>query len=158
MEGWNDFFVAQIGASAALLGLLFVAVSLNLSRILSLPSLPDRALVALGLLLVILIVSSLMLVPGQPALARGGALVVVGGALLLAGARLLLRHPGEPGAIKRTVNLVLFVLATAPYVAAGAALLAGLPGLGMLLVAIAIVLSFGKAVLDAWVLLIEINR
>lgn len=36
MEQWQSFFVAQASASAALAGLLFVAVSINLSRILKL--------------------------------------------------------------------------------------------------------------------------
>ncbi len=44
MTGWENFFVAEVGASAALAGLIFVGVSINLNRILSLPRLPDRAL------------------------------------------------------------------------------------------------------------------
>jgi modulator of FtsH protease len=32
-ESWEPFFVAQVGASAALTGLVFVALSINLSRI-----------------------------------------------------------------------------------------------------------------------------
>jgi hypothetical protein len=41
--GWDNFFVAEAGASAALAGLLFVALSINLQRIMSLPTLPGRA-------------------------------------------------------------------------------------------------------------------
>ena len=37
---WANFFFAEVGASAALVGLLFVAVSINLKRILEVPGLP----------------------------------------------------------------------------------------------------------------------
>ncbi len=40
--GWHDFFVAQVGAAAALTGLLFVALSLNITRILQYAWLPAR--------------------------------------------------------------------------------------------------------------------
>jgi hypothetical protein len=64
MSGWENFFISEVGAAAALAGLLFVGVSINLTRILSLPRLPNRALLALVILLAILVVSSLLLVPG----------------------------------------------------------------------------------------------
>ncbi|HEX3901634.1 MAG TPA: hypothetical protein VH853_02220 [Polyangia bacterium] len=41
--GWESFFVAEVGAAAALTGLLFVAVSINLSKVLAFPQLPGRA-------------------------------------------------------------------------------------------------------------------
>jgi hypothetical protein len=44
MSGWENFFIAEVGASAALTGLIFVGVSINLARILSFPKLPNRAL------------------------------------------------------------------------------------------------------------------
>ncbi len=47
MSGWENFLVAQVGASAALAGLVFVGVSINLARILSSGSLPEYALEAL---------------------------------------------------------------------------------------------------------------
>ena len=40
MSGWDNFLLAQVGASAALAGLVFVGVSINLTRILSTGSLP----------------------------------------------------------------------------------------------------------------------
>lgn len=33
MPGWENFFVAQVGASAALAGLVFVGISINLTKI-----------------------------------------------------------------------------------------------------------------------------
>ena len=62
---WTDLFVAAAGASAALAGLIFVAVSINVDRILALPGIPNRALQALVQLIAIVILSILMLAPGQ---------------------------------------------------------------------------------------------
>ena len=45
-SGWKSFFMAQV-ASAALAGLVFIGVSINLTKIMSSPSLPDRALEAI---------------------------------------------------------------------------------------------------------------
>jgi hypothetical protein len=42
-EAWFEFGVGIIGAAAALAGLLFVAMSINIERILALPKLPSRA-------------------------------------------------------------------------------------------------------------------
>jgi modulator of FtsH protease len=54
-------------------------------------------------------------------------------------------------------NMVLFQLAILPYVVGGALLLAGHPD-GLYWVAAAMLMSFVRATLDAWVLLVEINR
>ena len=78
MSEWESFYVAEAGASAALAGLLFVAVSINLERILKFPYLPNRALEALGLLVLVLVIASLMLVPGQSKIAIGIELLAIG--------------------------------------------------------------------------------
>lgn len=64
LAGWENFFVATAGAAAALSGLLFVALSINLQRILSIPGLAARAgetFIPLGTSLVVSLVA---LVPG----------------------------------------------------------------------------------------------
>ena len=62
--GWVPYFAAMVGATAALTGLLFVAVSLNLDKIVKGPAfLPHRAAETLGTLLLVLYASALVLVP-----------------------------------------------------------------------------------------------
>jgi len=41
--GWTDFLVAAAGATGALVGLVFVGLSINLTRILALPGVSGRA-------------------------------------------------------------------------------------------------------------------
>jgi hypothetical protein len=77
-EGWGELFLAEAGASAALGGLLFVAVSINLDRIIALRSLPGAALGAIVLLVAVLMVSTFVLVPGQPRWVLGTEVLVVG--------------------------------------------------------------------------------
>jgi hypothetical protein len=68
---WSDLFVATAGAAAALAGLVFVAVSINIDRILKLTGLPERALETVLLLLLVLLVSIVALIPGQGHAALG---------------------------------------------------------------------------------------
>ena len=62
---WSDLFVAAAGAGAALAGLVFVAVSINIDRILAGEGLPDRALSTVLILLMAVCVSIVGLIPGQ---------------------------------------------------------------------------------------------
>src|SRR5580704_17593711 len=64
---WLAYFAVQAGAAATLTGLVFVAVSINLTRILSVPGLPGRAFDALLQLLQVFFVASFTLVPHQSA-------------------------------------------------------------------------------------------
>src|ERR1700761_5173747 len=77
MNNWNTFFSATISASATLTGLIFVGVSIGLTKILAIPKLPSRALNALFLLVNILLISILCLVPGLCSLITGLGILLI---------------------------------------------------------------------------------
>ncbi len=161
LDAWSNFIVAQVGASAALLGLLFVGVSLNLTKILSFSSLPNRALVAMTLLVAILLTSTMLLIPSQPAVAVGSEILFAGFIAWLMGTLLevkRLRAGREMVKVSNLVaNMIVFQLATLPYIVAGLILVTGNTN-GLYWFSAAVVVSLLKVVIDAWVLLIEINR
>lgn len=156
---WSDLFVATAGAAAALAGLLFVAVSINLDRILQIPGLPERALQTLTLLLLPLVVSLAGLIPGQSADALGIevlAVALAAGAGLGATLRASLPPAGSP---RHWVagRLIVLSAATVPFAVAGLSLIAEAGG-GLYWVAAGIVFAILGAVANAWVLLVEILR
>jgi hypothetical protein len=156
---WTDFFVAGAGASAALAGLVFVAVSINVDRILRLPGLPDRALATVLLLLSVVLVSLIGLIPGQSRVALAIELLGVG--LLFAALILRLTSRSMVGHDGRLVHAIghwsLVVLGTVPVVLGAVSLLAETGG-GLYWVAAGMVLATTGAVANAWVLLVEILR
>ena len=79
IDAWSDFAVGIAGAGAALTGLLFVAVSINLARVLSLPHIPRRAGQALILLATPVFAAIAMLTPGQPTWGVGVELIIIAG-------------------------------------------------------------------------------
>jgi modulator of FtsH protease len=156
---WTDLFVASAGASAALTGLLFVAVSINLERILGFDGLPERALETLMLLLGVVVVSVVGLIPGQTRTALGVELLGVGLTVTFAVARPLRRSrptPEEPPG-RLIARVALVVSGTIPFVVGGASLWAEAGG-GLYWVAAGIIFALVGSVANAWVLLVEILR
>src|ERR1700742_4322169 len=81
MGTWSDFFVAELGAAAALTGLVIVGISINITRILSHPFLPGRAAETLVTPTGVLVASSYALVPQQPAWLFGSEIALTGFAM-----------------------------------------------------------------------------
>jgi hypothetical protein len=157
--GWEELFLAQAGASAALTGLLFVAVSINLTRILEVRGLVGRAGEAIVLLVDVLVVSTLVLVPDQPRAALGTELLVVG---LVAWSILVVIHLRAvrgwvPSRSVLAGRVVMAQVAALPFPVAGASLLLQAGG-GLYCLVPGVVLCLVVAVFNAWVLLIEILR
>jgi hypothetical protein len=157
---WSDFSVAVVGASAALTGLLFVAVSINIEQILATGALAGRALSTMILFVVPLAIGTLVLIPEQSSTALGLELIVVG---VVAGAGLLRinrpanRGDAEPRSSWLLVRLTPSVTIAAFLVLAGTGLIAEAGG-GLYWVAPAILEAFTGGLATVWVLLVEIRR
>lgn len=158
---WHEFGIALAGVGAALTGLLFVAVSINIGRILAQPTLPIRAGETLIILVAQLLVALLLLVPGQSSTALGAEVLVL--ALLLAGVFFRTRvraqrdrRPEDPPEWSY-VPAVIVTVSTAPLVIAGATLLAGGGG-GIYWILVGTILGIVGASVNAWIFLVEILR
>ena len=159
-DHWTDFGVATAGAAAALAGLLFVAISINLERILQFESLPHRAAQTLILFALPLITALLLIVPGQPRAALGSELLVIG---LATGTFMLVRDTKVPLNEQETKATRLFarilpsVMTCGCLAVTGGTLLANGGG-GLYWLVPAVLAAFIFGLLNAWVLLIEIQR
>jgi len=160
MNAWGNFFVAIVSAAAALTGLIFVGVSMSLSRILAIPTMPGRASESLILLVNALIVAALCLVPDQPIYWLGAEVLCINIIVWIITTRIDLRILSKTDSqykIHSIVNIVFTQAAVLPYFAAGIYMhTCGICGLYWLIPGI--LLSFVKAVQDAWVILVEIHR
>jgi hypothetical protein len=157
---WHDLFVAMAGASAALLGLLFVAISINIDRILKYEGLAERGLETLVLLLSVLVVAIAGLMPGQSHSALGIELAVIALALGAMVLRLVPRIKERPGLTPPAVRVAGWAVRFAGplLLAIGALSVLLAAGGGLYWIAAGIVFATLGAVANAWVLLVEILR
>ena len=155
---WANFAVATAGAAAALAGLLFVAISLSLKRILEFRRLPGRAAGTLIILVALLISSVFLLAPGQSPSAVGVELLGTG--LVLCSAAVLSTRHARSAGDPFQYWLFPFSLAMAPAVlltVAGLSEWSQRAG-GLLWVLAAMIVGLLVAMQNAWVLLVEIHR
>jgi modulator of FtsH protease len=128
-----------------------MGVSISLGKILSSPRLPNRALQALILLLAILVMCSVLLVPGQPIMVYGVEVLALGLLLwiMVTGLDVNSVRKSEPHFRRVSVgNLVLNQIAMLPYIIVGIAVLTS-GGNGFYRVVPGIMFSLVKALLDA---------
>jgi len=161
--GWHDFFLAAAGASAALLGLLFVGVSINLAAITGEErvDLRVRAGQAFANLLSVLVISLLMLVPDPDPRSISIALALVAGlglARAIQNVRSVARGPRRADGRVQTVRRIGWtVVADAILVYTAARIWsADAPAIQNLITAV-FVLMVGAADV-AWEMLVEVSR
>ena len=160
MGQWANYFIATAGGAAALTGLIFVSVSLNLKQILAGRHLPGRALGSLILLSNILISGSFCLIPRQSPTLLGSELASVALIVWTVTTRIdiiMYRDVEKLYKVHYLQNICFTQLAILPYIAGGVFLLNNSP-IGFYCLIPGITFSFIKALVDSWVLLVEINR
>jgi hypothetical protein len=160
LSEWQTFFSVLAECAATLTGLVFVAVSINLAKILSSPGLPGRAAESITQFLQVFFICAAALIPGQTARALAFeilAVAVVGWALQLASQIKYARSRSGHPAWWMVERIVLTQLASIPLFL-GVIYLRGESSTGPYWLVPGFFLSFFAGVLNAWILLIEINR
>jgi hypothetical protein len=157
---WTSFFAAEVGAAATLIGLLVVAISINLSRILSIAQLPGRAAEGLILMVGAFVVASIALVPNQPETAFAVEVLAIGLVTVLAPLFIQLRSWSAAEGVSLAMQyerLIAGAATSLPSVIGGALLLSG-SGAGLYWIAAGVIVSLAAGVWNAWILLVEILR
>lgn len=159
-DAWFAAFAAIAGAAAALTGLLFVALSINLERVLKVEGLIGRAVEVLLLLGAVLIVSLLLLMPGQGATSAATEIVSVGVAAIVWLVWIHTHTPRHALGISRAN----FATRVAGAQLGPVVMLVGGIGLwtqslgGLYWVVPGLIAAIVAAIIGAWVMLVEILR
>jgi len=148
----------RLGAAGALIGLLFVSVSIRIDVIAASPDFRNRGAATLSLFVTVLLVAIVLVVPGQETRELGAEMLVL--ALMLGGLltwlnRRATAHPsGQP--ISRILGAVSpDAITTVLLAAAGVLLLADVDD-GVYVVIPAVIAAIVGGVASAWLFLIRI--
>ena len=158
---WANFFIAAASASAALAGLVIVAISVNIERILQFPHLPFRAAVTIARLILILVTAMAALIP-QDTHALGAEVLVLSAACWVLGLRSSRKSAKAHTELNRPrfeslLEAVGGEVQVLPFLLGSILLLAGRDA-GYYAVAAGVIAIFIFSTLNAWVLLVEILR
>jgi hypothetical protein len=159
VPGWDTFAVIIGGAAAALIGLLFVSVSIRIDAISASPDFRNRGAATLSLFGSVLLVAILLGVPGQQAWELGAELIVLASGLGAVLWWLNRRATAQPSAhpISRILATVSpDTITTILLFAAAVLLIAGVDD-GVYVVIPAVIAAITGGVASAWLFLIRIT-
>lgn len=163
-EGWGEFGVAAAGATAALAGLLIVAISVNVKEILASKVATRGASATIASMVLALVASLLLLIPEQSTITVGvelwvaliPALALQVGSVVTALGEARRRSGGvTPGVLMAVGGLA--ALQFAPFLIAAALLVVG-NAAGLFGVAAGVVLVIVASMVTAWAMLVEVLR
>lgn len=161
LKDWTNFFLAASGASAALAGLVMVALSVNVKKIVSYRHLPARAGAAIAMLMLIL-TSSMASLMNQPLWALACEILSfafwVWAIEVWTARQVIIGHKENQRPRYETIRFVMLgQLQVVPYAVGGLMLLLGHYG-GLYWIGAGTMLVFAFSVMESWVLLVEILR
>jgi hypothetical protein len=160
ISDWSTYLSAQASASASLTGLVFVAVSINLTRVISVPGLVGRAAESIVQLFGVFIISTTMLVLRQSGGALGVEILALAGVFwslqMLLQAVYMRRRKGHP-LLWLVSRMIQTQLSSMPFFVSGVLLIRG-SSAGLYWLVPGFIFSLIAGVANAWVLLVEILR
>jgi hypothetical protein len=160
VEAWATFAVIVGSAAAALIGLLFVAVSIKVDAIAASAELRNRSAQTLGLFLTVLFIGALLAIPGQSLRVLGAELIAL--ALLSATVLYVLdrRASGDgPGqALGRLLDEVAPNAITSVLLLASALVLVSGVHAGLYVLVAPVLVALAGGVTSTWLLLIKTTR
>ncbi|MDN3353494.1 hypothetical protein [Actinomadura sp. DC4] len=159
MEEWGDFAVITGGAAAALLGLLFVAISIKVDVIGRSITLRARATQTMVLFLMAFLAAAVLGIPAQPLWVFGLLMTVLG--LLAAFVLVAMERKAERANDGRSLGTILSAVTPSALtcflvLATGVSALAGWRG-GIYFLAAAIILAVTGGVINAWLFLVRLD-
>ncbi|MEN2740392.1 hypothetical protein ABCS02_21580 [Microbacterium sp. X-17] len=160
MESWKDYNVAMTGAITALAGLVIVAASVNIERIVKGPALTARLAAAIATLVAGVAVSALGLFPGILMPVYGTVVIVIAviaGVFQVHAAVQIYANDHPQNRLRFGKSALNFVPVIA-YAVAGVLVLAGSLEAGLVVIASGSVLAICTGVLVSWVALVEVLR
>jgi hypothetical protein len=160
VEAWGTFAVIVGSAAAALLGLLFVAVSIKVDAIAASAELRNRSAQTLGLFVTVLFIGVLLAIPGQSLRVLGAELIAL--AVFTGTVLDVLDRRAKTGATGQEVGRLLNVVApntvtSVLLLSSALVLVSGVHAGLYVLVAPALVALLG-GVTSTWLLLIRTTR
>ena len=161
LDGWTDFFVAAAGASAALAGLIIVAMSVSIDMLIKFPGLTSRAATAIAMLVAVTVIALVGLMPTVDTVGLGIAGIFVAAlGLVFALQSLWVLMVHSEGGRQVLSSITKGGLNVAPFVAfgIGGVMLVSGSVEGLTIMAIGAMVAVVASVVAAWVMLVEIRR
>jgi hypothetical protein len=160
MEAWETFTVIIGSAAAALIGLLFVAVSIKVDAIAASAELRNRAAQTLGLFVTVLSIGVLLAIPGQPYRVLGAELIALavlsGGVLYALDRRASVDTSSQP--VGRLLEVVTPNTITSLLLLASGLVLVNDVHAGLYVLVAPILVALIGGVTSAWLLLIRTTQ
>lgn len=154
---WTTMYSTIATSAVALAGLLFVALSVNLSRILQDAVHVARAREALGGLISLFFMGLLILIPAQGPVPLGWELLGLGAIIVVVSIKLqgeTIRRIGHGRRRRWAFRLILFNSATITLLVSGISLISGAGG-GLYWLLPTVAIYFIWSILNAWKLVVQ---